>query len=285
MRSFKQELVGLFGKPVGENPTQVMVEAAFGELGLDWRYLTLEVEPAALGDAVRGARAFEFRGFHCTIPHKVAVIEHLDRISETAASIGAVNCVVREDDGLVGENTDGKGFLRALNRRSDPAGQSVVVLGAGGAARAIAVELLLAGAQRLVVVNRSEERGRELAGHLRALAPTTEIELTTWQGDYSVPAGTDLVVNATPIGLYPDVEARVPLDLSSLTAAATVADVVPNPPETAFLREARGTGCPTIDGLEMLVEQGVLSVGYWTGREPDAAVMQAALAEVFAGSP
>ena len=119
--SFKQELVGLFGQPVAENPTQVMVEAAFRELGLDWRYLTLEVAPDALGDAVRGARAFGFRGFHCTIPHKVAVIPHLDRLGEAATSIGAVNTVVRHGDELLGENTDGKGFMSALERRRRPA--------------------------------------------------------------------------------------------------------------------------------------------------------------------
>jgi shikimate dehydrogenase len=281
MSSFKQELVGLFGRPVAENPTQAMVEAAFRDLGLDWRYLTLEVAPEALGDAVRGARAFGFRGFHCTIPHKVSVIEHLDRITETAASIGAVNCVVRADAELVGENTDGKGFLRALRKRFDPADASVVLLGAGGAARAIAVELLLAGARRLVVVNRSESRGRELADRLRTLAPASEIELAAWQGEYSVPTGIDLVVNATSIGLYPDVDARVPVELSSVASSTIVADVVPNPSQTRLLREAAAAGCPTIDGLEMLVEQGALSVAYWTGSEPDTAVMQAALADAL----
>src|SRR6478736_5947940 len=109
--NFKPELVSLFGQPVAENPTQVMVEAAFRDLGLDWRYLTLEVAPEALDDAVRGARAFGFRGFHCTIPHKVAVIPLLDRIDESAIRIGAVNTVVRRGNELVGENTDGKGFM------------------------------------------------------------------------------------------------------------------------------------------------------------------------------
>ncbi len=273
-RSFKQELVGLFGQPVAENPTQAMVEAAFRDLGLDWRYLTLEVPPADLADAVRGARAFGFRGFHCTIPHKVAVTRHLDRIGESAAAIGAVNCVVREGNELVGENTDGRGFLRSLERRLDPRGVSVVVLGAGGAARAIAVELLLAGAGRLTVVNRSEERGRRLVAELDG-----DVGFELWRGDYAVPPGTDVLVNATSIGLHPNVNERVPVDLSA--APALVADVVPNPPDTRFLREAGAAGCRTLDGLEMLVEQGVLAVGYWTGREPDPAPMRAALAEAL----
>lgn len=269
--SFKQELVGLFGRPVAENPTGVMVEAAFRDLGLDWRYLTLEVAPDALADAVRGARAFGFRGFHCTIPHKVAVVPHLDGLGESATRIGAVNTVVRDGDELVGENTDGKGFLRAVGRRIDPGGTTVVVLGAGGAARAISVELLLAGAGRLTIVNRSEERGRALADELG-------VAFQHWRGHYAVPDGTDLLVNATSIGLHPDVEARVPVELAE---GVLVADVIPNPPRTRLLREAEAAGCQTVDGLEMLVEQGALSVEYWTGEKPDTTLMREALAAVL----
>ena len=269
--SFKQELVGLFGQPVAENPTQVMVEAAFRELGLDWRYLTLEVAPDALGDAVRGARAFGFRGFHCTIPHKVAVIPHLDRLGEAATRIGAVNTVVRHGDELLGENTDGKGFMSALERRRHPRGAHVVVLGAGGAARAVAVELLLAGAGELTIVNRSEERGR-------ALAEGLGVTFEPWRGDFAVPPGTDVLVNATSLGLFPNVDERVPVTFAKPVLAA---DVVPNPPQTRFLREAAEAGCETIDGLEMLVEQGALSVRYWTGEQPDTGVMGEALAAVL----
>jgi shikimate dehydrogenase len=113
MPGFRQELVGVFGHPVDENPTQAMIEAAFEAAGLDCRYLTIDVEPEGLADAVRGARAMGFRGFNCTIPDKVAVVEHLDRLGRSAALMGAVNCVVRQGDELVGENTDGAGFLAA----------------------------------------------------------------------------------------------------------------------------------------------------------------------------
>src|SRR5919201_3083558 len=154
MLNFKQELTACFGKPVAENPTQVMIEAAYGHHGLAWRYLTIEVDPKDLGDAVRGARAMGFAGFNCTTPHKVAVIGHLDGLGESAALMGAVNCVVRRGDKLVGENTDGKGFLQSLREVADPAGQRVVLLGAGGAARAIGVELALAGVGHIRVVNR-----------------------------------------------------------------------------------------------------------------------------------
>jgi shikimate dehydrogenase len=279
---FRQELVALFGEPVEENPTQAMVEAAFGAAGLDWRYLTIEVAPAGLGDAVRGARVMGFRGFNCTIPHKVAVVEHLDRLSPAAALIGAVNTVVREGDEFAGENTDGAGFLAALRRRRDPAGARAVILGAGGAARAIAVELALAGAAAITVVNRGAERGRELGALLAGLVP--EPRVVELGGGFRVPADADLVVNATSIGLFPDVDAEVPLDLAEVAGRALVADVIPNPPETRFLREAAAAGCETLNGLEMLVEQGRIGFRLWTGAEPDAEVMRDALRRAFASS-
>jgi shikimate dehydrogenase len=280
--NFKQELTAVFGKPVAENPTQAMVEAAYRYHGLPWRYLTIEVDPENLGDAVRGARAMGFAGFNCTIPHKVAVIEHLDELGESARLMGAVNCVVRRGDRLIGENTDGKGFLQSLQERTDPAGKRVVIFGAGGAARAIAVELALAGVEGITVVNRTETRGRTLV-ELLASATGVTADLVVWREDFEVPGGTDVVINATSIGLYPDVDARVPVAVETLAPGMIVADVIPNPPQTRLLREAQERGCTVIDGLGMLVSQGVIGVRYWCGLTPDAAVMRRALVEVFGG--
>jgi shikimate dehydrogenase len=278
--SFKQELVAVFGQPVAENPTQVMIEAAFRALDLDWRYLTIEVAPADLADAVRGARAMGFRGFNCTIPHKVAVLPLLDELTPAASAIGAVNCVARQDSRLLGENTDGKGFLESVGSVAPVAGKSAVLLGAGGAARAIGVELLRAGAAGITVVNRNPARGTELLAVLERAAPGRS-RFVPWQGDYQVPDGTDLVVNATSIGLYPDVDARVPLDVSTLRPGTIVCDVIPNPPRTRLIRDAEARGCTVLDGLGMLVNQGVIGIRLWTGREPDPAIMRAALLEVF----
>ena len=169
--NYRYELVGVLGYPVAENPTCVMQEAAFVELGLQWRYLTMEVKPEALPDAIGGVRALGMRGINLTIPHKVAVMALLDEIAPDARLIGAVNTVRRNADRLIGENTDGKGFLRGLRESGvDPHGKRIVVLGAGGAARAITVELALAGAAELTVVNRSVERGRTLVADLKARA-------------------------------------------------------------------------------------------------------------------
>ncbi len=195
--------------------------------------------------------------------------------------MGAVNCVVRRGDELVGENTDGAGFLEAVRRRRDPAGSRVVTLGAGGAARAIAVELALAGAASLTIVNRSAERGRELGALLEGVESPTEVRIEELGDGFRVPADTDLVVNATSIGLFPDVDAVVPLDLTEVAGKALVADVIPNPPETRFLRAAAELGCETLDGLEMLVEQGRIGFELWTGVEPDVGAMRNALRRAF----
>jgi shikimate dehydrogenase len=279
--NFKQQLTSVFGQPVAENPTQVMIEAAYRHHGLAWRYLTIEVAPQDLVDAVRGFRAMGFAGGNLTIPHKVAVIEHLDGLTDAAKKIEAVNCLFWRDGKLFGENTDGKGFVSSLREVADPVAKKIVILGAGGAARAIGVELALAGASEITVVNRSTSRGEELLNILRQRTKA-RANLVAWQGDYRVPPGTDVVVNATSVGLFPDVEARIPLALETLSANMVVADVIPNPPATRLVRDARAKGCTVIDGLGMLVNQGVFGFKLWTGVDPDPGVMRRALEHVFA---
>ncbi len=278
--SFLSLLTGSFATPAAENPTVAMIEAVYRHHGVDARYINCDVAPEALGDAVRGARAMGWAGFNCSIPHKVAVIEHLDGLAESAEVIGAVNCVVRREGRYIGENTDGQGFLAALRTVVDPAHRSVVLLGAGGAARAIAVEAALAGAGPITIVNRNRERGAELVGLLNATT-SCGAEPAAWDRTYAVPEGTDIVVNATSVGLFPDVDARLDLDPGSLREGMVVADVIPNPPRTALIRDAEARGCTVLDGLGMLVNQGVISVRHWTGIDPDPAVMRRTLEEVL----
>lgn len=273
--SFLHELVGSMSQGAAGNPTVVMIEAAFAHHGLPWRYINMEVPPEDLGTAVRGARAMGFKGFNCSLPHKVTVIEHLDGLGESAAVMRAVNCVVRRGDRLIGENTDGKGFLRSLTSVTDPRGKKVVLFGAGGAARAIAVELALAGISKLTIVNRSQARGEELLNLLRSKL-NLDVELVEWSGTYAIPPDTDLVINATSIGLY-DADAALNFDVKTLQPHMVVADVIGNPPRTRLIRDAEARGCQALDGLGMLVNQGVVAVKYWTGIEPDAGVMRQAL--------
>jgi shikimate dehydrogenase len=277
---FRSELTGSFSTPCDDNPTVAMIEAAYRHHGLAWRYINAEVQPAGLAAAVAGARAMGWRGFNLSMPHKVAVIDHLDGLGESARLIQAVNCVVARDGKLVGENTDGKGFLSSLVPVRDPRGIHVMLLGAGGAARAIAVELVLAGVARLSIVNRSAGRAEGLARLVRAARPI-EVSVAGWHGDVAVPGDVDVLVNCTSIGLG-DATARVPVARDSLRPGLVVADVIPNPPRTRLLVEAQTAGCTTLDGLGMLVGQGILGVKYWSGIDADAKAMRAALEEVFA---
>ncbi len=278
-QSFLHELVGSMSQGAAGNPTVAMVEAAFAHHGLHWRYVNMEVTPEDLGAAVRGAKAMGFRGFNCSLPHKVTVIPHLDGLGESAAIMGAVNCVVRRGNQFIGENTDGKGFLKSLRSVTDPRGKSVVMFGAGGAARAIAVELGLAGISQITIVNRSPSRGSELV-ELLCSKLKLKAELVVGSGNYAIPAGTDIMINATSVGLY-DGNARLNLDVASLKPGMVVADVIANPPRTRLIRDAAERGCQTLDGLGMLVNQGIVGVQYWTGIEPDAAVMRRALEQAL----
>ena len=205
--------------PAAENPTVAMVEAAYRHHGLDARYLNCEVAPEALGDAVRGGEAMGWVGFNCSIPHKVAVIEHLDGLGESAEVIGAVNCVVERDGRWIGENTDGQGFLEALRTVVDPAGK---VAGDPRRGRRRARDRGRGGAGRGGVDHRRQPRARSAARswpRCSTAARRTRADFVPWTGDYAAPEGTDILVNATSIGLFPDVDARVPLDPSSLRPA------------------------------------------------------------------
>lgn len=276
---FLPRLTGSFAQPAAENPTVAMVEAAYRHHGLHWRYVNCEVAPQDLGDAVRGARAMGWAGFNCSIPHKVAVIAHLDGLGASARIIGAVNTIVRRDDRLIGENTDGQGFVRALQAVTDPRGKRVLLLGAGGAARAVGVEMALAGAAHVTVANRSAPRGQEVARLIAENTPATAA-YQPWEGPITVPGDIDILIHATSVGLFPDVEAMPAIDLASLRPDLVVADGIHNPPLTPLLRAAQAAGCRTADGMGMLVNQGVIGIKLWTGVDVDAGVMRQALLDL-----
>jgi shikimate dehydrogenase len=277
-KNYKKELVGVLGHPVAENPTVVMQEAAFAALDLNWQYLTIEVLPDDLDDAIKGVRAMQMQGINLTIPHKVAVLPHLDEIAPDALLMGAVNTVRREGNRLIGENTDGKGFLRALQQdaKVDPKSKRIVILGAGGAARAMVVELALAGAAEITIVNRTVSRGQDLVTLVNDKTETTAL-FVPWQGTYTIPENTDVLVNATSIGLFPDIHAKPDIDYNGISSAMVVCDVIPNPPHTPFLQEAESRGAVTLDGLGMLVYQGAIGFTLWTGQEAPVDVMSSTL--------
>ncbi len=280
MTSLLPALTGSFSTPAAGNPTGAMVEAAYAHHEIDARYVNCDVAPENLADAVAGARAMGWIGFNCSLPHKVAVVELIDGLARSAELIGAVNCVVRTDGGWRGENTDGQGFLSSLRTIADPGGQRVLLLGAGGASRAIAVELALAGAEHIWIANRSPAKAEEIAAVVAANASTTA-EALDWEGTLVPPPGATIVVNATSLGLPGS--GPVPVSFEANSQGLLVCDVIPNPPDTELLQRARAAGATTLDGRGMLLDQAAINIELWTGLDPDRAVMGRALDVAITG--
>lgn len=274
----RTKVVGIIGDPVEHSLSPRMHNAAFRRLNLDYVYVPFRVRSDKLSEAIRGIRALGLRGVNVTIPHKVSVVPLLDWVDETAVEIGAVNTIVVEGDTLKGYNTDGAGCLEALKEEGvEVEGAKVVVIGAGGAARAITY-CLAPLASEVVILNRTAAKALALAEELRGKGwnvrggglgrEVLEAELRD----------ADLLVNATSVGMYPNVdESPVPRDV--LKSSLTVFDAVYNPIETKLLRDAKSVGAKTVDGVGMLVNQGAIAFKLWTGVEPPKDVMRGAVIE------
>lgn len=280
-KKYRVELVGVFGDPVDGNPTGVVEEAGFATTRLNYRYITYLVKRGDIANAILGMRAMNMRGVNLTMPHKVDVLPYLDELTPAARIIGAVNTVVNHGGHLLGENTDGKGFVKSLTDEGiDLHGKTVCLLGAGGAARAIGVECALNGANKIIIVNRNAERGTALRD---AIAENTDAqaEYIPWDGSVPVPEQTDILVNATCVGLFPDVNACPDIDYDTIEKGMIVCDVVFNPAMPVFLQKARQRGARTISGLGMLVNQAALNFEIWTDVKAPREVMLEALRREF----
>lgn len=274
MISATTRAAGVIGQPIRHSLSPAIFNAAFEASGLDWAYLAFEVPEGAAGLAMGGMRSLGLDGLSVTMPHKAAVIDGLDDLTEDAAALGAVNCIARVGTRLVGHNTDGAGFVDSLliDEGIEVEGLRVAVLGAGGAGRAVAHALGQAGAREIVIVNRSPqpaERAAALAGSAGRVGMPQD-------------AGTvDLVVNATPLGMgvvvTTDGEPEpLPLDPSLLAAGQIVADLVYHPATTPLLAAAREQGLRTVNGLGMLIHQAAHAFRLWTSEEAPLEAMSAA---------
>jgi shikimate dehydrogenase len=277
------ELYGIFGYPIGHSLSPLMHNTAFAHHGLDAVYLPFAVPPAQVEIAVKAIRALHIRGVNVTIPHKQAVMAWLDELSPEARLIGAVNTVQLRDDRLVGYNTDGIGFLRSLEEAgSEVAGRTVLLLGAGGAARALAVQLCLAGIQRLYLANRTQTRAEELAAFLKENIPHADISVVSMKGP-SLSAHLphiDIVVNATSVGMHP--HDRMVLPFADLGPRHLVCDIVYRPLHTPLLQAAQHQGARTVDGLGMLIHQGAKAFEIWTQRSFPIPLIRAKLSGALA---
>ena len=268
------ELLGILGYPLGHSLSPAMHNAALRERGIAGIYLPLEVPPPSLVGALEGLRHLPFRGANVTVPHKEAAFGLVDELAPSARKVGAVNTLQRRGGLLVGHNTDGAGFLASLAEADvDPAGRRVVILGAGGAARAVAVALVEAGAVELVLINRHLPRAQALATELAKGGP---VRAAGWEAMEEELGRAELLVNATCVGMHPRAGESPVEDLSALPPAAPVVDLVYNPRPTALLARARDLGHPVLDGLGMLVHQGALSFGIWFGEDGPVQVMRRA---------
>ncbi len=273
--------LGVIGYPIAHSLSPAMQNAALRAAGLDYVYIAMPVAPDCLKDAVNGLRSLGFRGFNVTIPHKTAIIPLLDEIDEDASLIGAVNTVVREGDRLIGHNTDVSGFIGALRDKGfSPRGKRAVLLGAGGAARAVVRGLLKEGVSSLAIGVRNPARAQEL---VRQFSGASAIAAFDWQSDSfrQEMAAVDLLVNTTPLGMFPRVEESPPVDWAGMRRDAFVYDIIYTPEETRFLRAAAEHGCPVLNGVPMLVGQGAAAFRLWTGQAADQAVMRQALREAL----
>ncbi|MBI2857759.1 MAG: shikimate dehydrogenase [Chloroflexi bacterium] len=283
--------VPIIGYPLGHSISPVFQQAAFDHLGLDIEYEAWETDPLHLGEAVGQLRYERNLGANITIPYKEEVLNFLDELEETAADIGAVNTIVKEDSVLIGHNTDVTGFLRALEQdgQFEPRGKQAVVIGAGGAARAVCHALLSAGVVMITITNRSPERAEALADSLRqkiadrALSARVDVVPLEKKGAGPAFERASLLVNCTPMGLkHSRQEKASPLAADQIPGHLLVYDLVYNPVETPLLVEAAAAGARTLGGLPMLVYQGAAAFQLWTGKEAPLQVMFAAAREALA---
>jgi len=274
--SGRTRICGIIGDPIEHTMSPVMHNAAFKNKGLDYVYLPFRVKPEDLGKAIEGMRALNIRGLNVTIPHKVAVIQFLDELDPLADKIDAVNTIVNDDGILKGYNTDATGFLQALIEGGiEPKGKRVVILGAGGASRAISYILVERGAQ-IVILNRLLELdwAKELASRiLQTFAREVEVLELNRENLARVLEKADILVNATKVGMSPDID-ETPVNSGLLKPNLVVYDIVYNPIKTRLQREAEVAGATVISGLDMLVWQGALAFEKWTGVKAPVKLMK-----------
>ena len=273
--------LGVIGHPIAHSLSPVMQNAGITAANLDYVYSAMAVAPENLEDAIKGMKALGFRGLNVTIPHKQAVMKHLDTIHEDAQVIGAVNTISNENGHLTGYNTDVIGFINGMKQKCfEPQGKHTIVLGAGGAARAIIWGLIKERAASITIGVRNVEKAQPLAQYFSGFM---DITLLHWESEdfkKRLPYA-QLIVNTTPLGMAPHTDAMPPIDFTTIQKDAFVYDIIYTPAETKLLKTAREHGCQTLNGEAMLVGQGAEAFRIWTGQELDQKVMAAALRQAL----
>lgn len=281
----RTRVFGIFGWPVEHTFSPMMHNSAFNRLGLDCVYVPFPVDPDLLGKAVEGIRSMGLSGVNVTIPHKSTVIKYLDEVSPEAKLIGAVNTIVNKNGFLTGYNTDAMGFVKSLklDGGSDPAGKRVMILGAGGAARAVTIQLAVSGIKELTIASPVAEEITSLAETITG-SLNIPVKGLIWdkQAITDCFEETDILINATPLGMHPNTEEMPPVEVGLLAEHTLVCDLIYNPGETLLLRKAAERGLKTLNGIGMLLYQGAIAFELWTGQEPPVEIMRDALQRALA---
>lgn len=269
----KTRVLGLFGYPLGHSISPLLHNQALKDLGLNYVYLPFPIEPGYLEDGVRAIRALNIRGVNVTIPYKEEVIPFLDEVDSLARKIGAVNTIVNNNGKLKGYNTDFTGFQRMLEEdgRFRIEGKKAVIIGAGGASRAVGIALCQRGIEEIHLLNRTRERAEELALSWQKYYPEIKIKTGGLEYDYCKPliSRADLLVDTTPVGMAPNMEVEPVIPAEVLHSNLLVVDLVYNPAETTLLKAAKRAGAETLNGLGMLLYQGIEAFKLWTDIEPE----------------
>lgn len=276
----KTKIVGIFGYPVEHTFSPLMHNAAFSALGLDYSYIPFEVRPEDLKSAVKGIRVLNIKGINITVPHKEAVIKYLDELSKEAKLIGAVNTIENRGGKLIGHNTDGRGFIKSLleDAKTRVKGKSVLLLGAGGASKGVAVSCALEGASEIAIANRTIKKADELVRHLKRNFKKTKFSAIPLDRHElaKVIACADILINATSIGLKG--KGLLPISQKDLHRDLVIYDLIYNPQITLLLKIAGRAGVKkAVNGLGMLIHQGALAFQIWTGKKPPVDVMKKAV--------
>ena len=270
----------LIANPAAGNPSQYLIEQAFEQKGLDWRFMTFEVESARLGDAMKGVRALGFHGVKIGEPFQMAVVEHVDTLTDAARHSGSVNCITAGDKGLVGDNTECAALVALVKQQVDPVGKRAMVIGAGRMARAMAMALAGAGSTPITITSRNPTAGQQLVDTIQQHS-TAQATFVPLIGNVRIEPETAVLVSATSLGSMKP-EAKLPLDVDSLDPKLVVVDVAYSAARTWLTAQAAQRGCRVVDGLALYVEQTALALQAWTGIRPDTVAMREA-AEEFLG--
>ncbi|NER45149.1 MAG: shikimate dehydrogenase [Symploca sp. SIO1A3] len=280
------KLLGVIGDPVEHSLSPVMHNRAIASLGVDYVYLPLPIKPEDLAVAIAGFKAIGLVGFNITIPHKQAIMPLLSEVSDIAQGVGAVNTVYRTDSGWWGTNTDVAGFISPLQALNiDWSQTKVVVLGYGGAARAVVVGCTQLGCTNIHVIGRNPQKLSQFQQSWDSTTLSVSINIHLWQQLPELISQADLLVNTTPVGMYPDID-RSPVEeatIQRLSAKAIAYDLIYTPSTTKFLQQAQQQGAVTLNGLEMLVQQGAAALKIWLGQTPPVDIMRQSLQEQLQG--